>query len=56
MRPLQLPPEGYCVDQGAMNRDLAMGKSKMDVMRSVTTTVMMLKSKYENIQKATGER
>lgn len=29
----RLPPEGYQVDYGAMNRDLAMGKSKMDVMR-----------------------
>lgn len=28
----RLPPEGYQVDHGAMNRDLAMGKSKMDVM------------------------
>lgn len=29
----RLPPDGYRVDHGAMNRDLAMGKSKMDVMR-----------------------
>lgn len=29
----RLPPSGYRVDHGAMNRDLAMGKSKMDVMR-----------------------
>lgn len=28
-----LPPEGYKTDYAAMNRDLAMGKSKMDVMR-----------------------
>ena len=29
----RLPPDGYCVDHEAMNRDLAMRKSKMDVMR-----------------------
>lgn len=29
----RLPPDGYQVDHGAMSRDLAMGKSKMDVMR-----------------------
>ncbi len=29
----RLPPEGYRVDHGAMSRDLAMGKSQMDVMR-----------------------
>lgn len=29
----RLPPEGYHVDYGAMNRDLAMGKSKNDVMK-----------------------
>lgn len=28
-----LPPEGYRTDWAAMNRDLANGKSKMDVMR-----------------------
>lgn len=28
-----LPPEGYQTDWAAMNRDLANGKSKMDVMR-----------------------
>ena len=28
-----LPPEGYETDWAAMNRDLANGKSKMDVMR-----------------------
>lgn len=28
----RLPPDGYRVDHGAMNRDLAMGKSKNDVM------------------------
>lgn len=29
----RLPPKGYRVDHGAITRDLAMGKSKMDVMR-----------------------
>ena len=29
----KLPPEGYQTDWAAMNRDLANGKSKMDVMR-----------------------
>ena len=28
----RMPPEGYQVDHAAMNRDLAMGKSKMNVM------------------------
>lgn len=28
----RLPPDGYRVDHGAMNRDLAMGKSKNEVM------------------------
>ena len=28
-----LPPEGYRTDDAAMIRDLAMGKSKMEVMR-----------------------
>ena len=28
-----LPPAGYQTDYAAMNRDLAMGRSKMDVMR-----------------------
>ena len=28
-----LPPEGYKTDYAAMNRDLANGKSKMDVMQ-----------------------
>lgn len=28
----RLPPDGYRVDHGAMNRDLALGKSKNDVM------------------------
>lgn len=28
----RLPPDGYCVDHGAMSRDLAMGKSKNEVM------------------------
>lgn len=28
----RLPPEGYRTDYGAMNRDLVMGKSKMDVI------------------------
>lgn len=28
----RLPPDGYTVDHGAMSRDLAMGKSKNDVM------------------------
>ena len=28
-----LPPEGYQTDWAAMNRDLASGKTKMDVMR-----------------------
>lgn len=29
----RLPPSGYQVDYGAMSHDLAMGKSKMDVMK-----------------------
>ena len=29
----RLPPAGYRVDHGAINRDFAMGKSKMEVMR-----------------------
>ena len=28
----RLPPDGYRVDYGAMNHDLAMGKSKNEVM------------------------
>lgn len=28
----RLPPDGYRVDHGAMNHDLAMGKSKNEVM------------------------
>lgn len=28
----RLPPDGYRVDHAAMNRDLAMGKSKNEVM------------------------
>lgn len=28
----RLPPDGYRVDHGAMNYDLAMGKSKNEVM------------------------
>lgn len=28
----RLPPNGYRVDHGAMSRDLAMGKSKNEVM------------------------
>ena len=28
-----LPPEGYKTDYAAMNRDLAMGKSKNEVMK-----------------------
>lgn len=28
----RLPPDGYRMDHGAMNRDLAMGKSKNEVM------------------------
>ena len=28
----RMPPAGYKTDYGAMNRDLIMGKSKMDVM------------------------
>lgn len=29
---LRLPSDGYRVDHGAMNRDLAMGKSKNEIM------------------------
>ena len=29
----RMPPSGYQVDHRAMNHDLAMGKSKMEVMR-----------------------
>lgn len=29
----RMPPSGYQTDHGAMSRDLAMGKSKMEVMR-----------------------
>ncbi len=29
----RIAPNGYQIDYGAMNRDLTLGKSKMDVMR-----------------------
>ncbi len=29
----RIAPNGYQIDYGTMNRDLAMGKSKMDVMK-----------------------
>ncbi len=29
----RIAPNGYQIDYGAMNRDLALGKSKMDVKR-----------------------
>ena len=40
-----LPPEGYQTDWGAMNRDLANGKSKMDVMRKSNNGSYYVKKK-----------
>lgn len=44
----RLPPDGYRVDYGEMNHDLAMGKSKNEVIDKCNRGVMTLKSKYMN--------
>lgn len=44
----RMPPAGYKTDYGAMSHDLAMGKSKNEVMSKANRAAMMLKNKYRS--------